>query len=148
MKTTSGKLWTSIVAGLLLAGMLPALTFAQFIITRNDNKALVVDGKLVIRPEGKQSVSLIDISGRTPMVKVSLPILNSIFGPPTNLAISPDETLALVAEAVKLNEDATKFIPSDQVHVIDLTVNSPKEIESITVGRQPSGMAIQAERWR
>ena len=142
MKTTSGKLWTSIVAGLLLAGMLPALTFAQYIITGNDNKALVVDGKLVIRPEGKQSVSLIDISGRTPVVKVSLPILNSIFGPPTNLAISPDETLALVAEAVKLNEDATKFIPSDQVHVIDLTVNPPKEIESITVGRQPSGMAI------
>ncbi|MEE9420837.1 MAG: YncE family protein, partial [Desulfatiglandaceae bacterium] len=142
MKTTSGKLWTSIVAGLLLAGVLPALTFAQFIITGNDNKALVVDGKLVIRPEGKQSVSLIDISGRTPMVKVSLPILNSIFGPPTNLAISPDGTLALVAEAVKLNEDATKFIPSDQVHVIDLTVNPPKEIESITVGRQPSGMAI------
>ncbi len=142
MKTTSGKLWTSIVAGLLLAGMLPALTFAQYIITGNDNKALVVDGKLVIRPEGKQSVSLIDISGRTPVLKVSLPILNSIFGPPTNLAISPDETLALVAEAVKLNEDGTKFIPSDQVHVIDLTVNPPKEIESITVGRQPSGMAI------
>ena len=142
MKTTSGKLWTSIVAGLLLAGMLPALTFAQYIITGNDNKALVVDGKLVIRPEGRQSVSLIDISGRTPVVKVSLPILNSIFGPPTNLAISPDETLALVAEAVKLNEDATKFVPSDQVHVIDLTVNPPKEIESITVGRQPSGMAI------
>lgn len=142
MKTTSGKLWTSIVAGLLLAGVLPALTFAQFIITGNDNKALVVDGKLVIRPEGRQSVSLIDISGRTPMVKVSLPILNSIFGPPTNLAISPDGTLALVAEAVKLNEDATKFIPSDQVHVIDLTANPPKEIESITVGRQPSGMAI------
>lgn len=142
MKTTSGKLWTSIVAGLLLAGMLPALTFAQYIITGNDNKALVVDGKLVIRPEGRQSVSLIDISGRTPVVKVSLPILNSIFGPPTNLAISPDETLALVAEAVKLNEDASKFVPSDQVHVIDLTVNPPKEIESITVGRQPSGMAI------
>jgi DNA-binding beta-propeller fold protein YncE len=130
------------VVGLLLAGVLPALTFAQFIITGNDNKALVVDGKLVIRPEGKQSVSLIDISGRTPVLKVSLPILNSIFGPPTNLAISPDETLALVAEAVKLNEDATKFIPSDQVHVIDLTANPPKEIESITVGRQPSGMAI------
>ncbi len=142
MKATSGKLWIVAVAGLLLAGMLPALTFAQFIITGNDNKALVVDGKLVIRPEGRQSVSLIDISGRTPVVKVSLPILNSIFGPPTNLAISPDETLALVAEAVQLNEDASKFVPSNQVHVIDLTANPPKEIESITVGRQPSGMAI------
>jgi DNA-binding beta-propeller fold protein YncE len=101
-----------------------------------------VEGQLVIHPEGEQSVSLIDISGKTPTLKVTLPILNSIFGPPTNLAISPDETLALVAEAVKLNEDTSKFVPSDLVHVVDLTTNPPKEIGSITVGKQPSGIAI------
>lgn len=142
MKAMSGKLWTAVVAGLLITVVVPALTFAGYIITGNDDRALVVEGQLVIHPEGKQSVSLIDISGKTPMLKVTLPIMNSIFGPPTNLAISPDETLALVAEAVKLNEDASKFVPSDQVHVIDLTANPPNEIGSITVGKQPSGMAI------
>ena len=77
MKAMSGKLWSAVVAGLLLAVVVPALTFAGYIITGNDNKALVVEGRLVIHPEGKQSVSLIDISGKTPMLKVTLPILNS-----------------------------------------------------------------------
>lgn len=142
MKTLSRRLGVVVLAAVLFVAMAPALTCAQYIITGNDNKALVEDGQLVIRPQGKQSVSLIDISGMTPLVKVSLPIPNSIFGPPTNLAISPDDTLALVAEAVKLKEDASKFVPSDRVHVIDLTASPPREIGTITVGRQPSGLSI------
>jgi DNA-binding beta-propeller fold protein YncE len=142
MRALSEKLGAAVLAALLVAGMVPALACAQFIITGNDNKALLEEGQLVIRPEGAQSVSLIDISGKAPVVKATLPIPNSIFGPPTNLAISPDDTLALVAEAVKLNENASKFVPSDQVHVIDLTLSPPKDIGSITVGKQPSGMSI------
>jgi DNA-binding beta-propeller fold protein YncE len=142
MRALSEKLGAAVLAALLVAGMVPALACAQFIITGNDNKALLEEGQLVIRPEGAQSVSLIDISGKAPVLKATLPIPNSIFGPPTNLAISPDDTLALVAEAVKLNENASKFVPSDQVHVIDLTLSPPKDIGSITVGKQPSGMSI------
>jgi len=142
MRAISEKLGAAVLAALLVAGMVPALAGAQYIITGNDNKALLEEGQLVIRPEGAQSVSLIDISGKAPVVKATLPIPNSIFGPPTNLAISPDDTLALVAQAVKLNEDASKFVPSDQVHLIDLTLSPPKDIGSITVGKQPSGMSI------
>lgn len=142
MRVLSGKLVAAVLAALLVAGMAPALAGAQYIITGNDNRALILDGKLAIRPDGTQSVSLIDISGKAPMVKVTLPVPNSIFGPPTNLAICPDDSLALVAESVKLSQDASKFVPSDQVHVIDLTVSPPREIDSITLGRQPSGMSI------
>lgn len=142
MRAVSGKLGAGLLAALLVAGTVPAVACAQYIITGNDNKALLEEGQLLIRPEGAQSVSLIDISGKAPVVKANLPIPNSIFGPPTNLAISPDDTLALVAEAVKLNEDASKFVPSDQVHVIDLTLSPPKDIGSISVGKQPSGMSI------
>jgi DNA-binding beta-propeller fold protein YncE len=127
---------------LSLTGLLHTSALAEYIITGNDNKALVVDGKLLIDPKGKQTVSLIDISGRSPELKMTLEIPNSIYGPPTNLAISPLDTIALVAEAVKLDQNATKFVPSDQVHVIDLTVDPPREIDSITVGKQPSGMSI------
>lgn len=142
MRAVSGKLGAGLLAALLVAGTVPAVACAQYIITGNDNKALLEEGQLLIRPEGAQSVSLIDISGKAPVVKANLPIPNSIFGPPTNLAISPDDTLALVAEAVKLNEDASKFVPSNQVHVIDLTLSPPKDIGSISVGKQPSGMSI------
>jgi len=142
MKLAPSMFKRLLLSVLLLSGFMQTPVLAEYIITGNDNKALVVDGKLLIDPEGRQTVSFIDISGRSPTLKMTLEIPNSIYGPPTNLAISPLETIALVAEAVKLNEDASKFVPSDQVHVIDLTVDPPREIYSITVGKQPSGMSI------
>jgi hypothetical protein len=43
----------------------------------------------------------VDISNReAPRIVASLPLMNSIFGPPTNLAITPDERLALVANSM------------------------------------------------
>ena len=41
-----------------------------------------------------------------PRTVVSLPLTNSIFGPPTNLAITPDEGLALVANSVNIVDEA------------------------------------------
>ena len=115
---------------------------AQVIITGNDSRAQLVNGQLKIDPSGEQSVSIIDIGANGPRVRATLPALNSIFGPPTNLQVTPDDKLALVAEAVKLNEDNSKFVPSDKLHVIDLEANPPKVIDSVTVGLQPSGLSI------
>ena len=123
---------------------LPAALPAQVVITGNDNKALLVDGKLTIDPNGVQSVSIIDIGAYGPKLRATVEVPNSIFGPPTNLAITPDEKLALVAEAVHLDPGASppKFVPSDVVHVIDLEASPPRIVDSVRVGMQPSGMAI------
>jgi DNA-binding beta-propeller fold protein YncE len=59
--------------------------------------------------------------------------------------VTPDDKLALVAEAVKLSEDNSKFVPSDKLHVIDLEANPPKVIDSVTVGLQPSGLSISPD---
>ena len=37
------------------------------------------------------------------------------------------------------------FVPSDKLHVIDLEADPPRIIDSLTVGRQPSGMAISPD---
>jgi len=72
---------------------------------------------------------------------------NSIFGPPTNLIITPDEQLALVAEAVKIVEEKGEptIVKADLVHVIDLTSSPPGKIGSVRVGLQPSGMALSPD---
>ena len=122
-------LFASLIAfgQLFLAG--PAA--AQLIITGNDNQALLVDGKLQIDPDGKQSVSIIEFGIYGPQLGATVELPNSIFGPPTNLAITPDETLALVAEAVILDRSASppKFVPSDKVHVIDLKAHPPRIVD-------------------
>ena len=132
---------------LVLAVQFPSTVLAQVIIAGNDNKALVVDGKLQIDPQGVQSVSIIDIGPEGPTLRSTVEVPNSIFGPPTNLAVTADDRLALVAEAVMIDPEASppKFVPSDKLHVIDLEADPPRVIDTLTVGRQPSGMAISPD---
>ena len=125
----------------------PSLALAQVIIAGNDNKALVVDGQLQIDPQGVQSVSVIDVGPEGPTLRATVEVPNSIFGPPTNLAVTADNRLALVAEAVMIDPEASppKFVPSDKLHVIDLEADPPLIIDTLRVGRQPSGMAISPD---
>jgi len=70
--------------------------------------------------------------------------MNSLLGPPTNLQITPDGKLGLVANSVVNVQDgaAWKTVPDDKLFVIDLTADPPKLIDTVTVGKQPSGLAI------
>ena len=79
-----------------------------------------------------------------PRTLVSLPLMNTIAGPPVNLAITPDESLALVANSLNVVDDAgvLKQVPDTRLWVIDLTANPPRLIDTINVGKQPSGLSI------
>ena len=127
--------------------MLAAPAFAaDLMIIGNDQKVSWDEaGKPVFGPPGQDSVSIVDITNReAPRIVANLPLMNSIFGPPTNLAITPDEKLALVANSMDWQQDGAtwKPVPDDKVHVIDLSVTPPARIATVQVGKQPSGMAI------
>jgi DNA-binding beta-propeller fold protein YncE len=79
-----------------------------------------------------------------PKLVGSLPLMNSVFGPPTNLAITPDGSLALVANSMDWVQDAGawKSVPGNDIFVIDLNANPPALIATLKGGKQPSGMAI------
>lgn len=119
---------------------------AQLLISGNDEKVNWDEaGKLVLSPPGKDTVSILDIGDRAhPRVLASLPLMNSVVGPPTNLAITPDGKLALVANSLDLVQvdGAWKTQPDDKLFVIDLTARPPALLETVTVGKQPSGLAI------
>lgn len=96
-------------------------------------------------PPGKDAVLVLDVSNPAkPKIRASLPLMNSLLGPPTNLQITPDGKLGLVANSVVMNQDGTawKVAPDNKLFVIDLTANPPKLIDTVTVGSQPSGLAI------
>ena len=118
---------------------------AQYLIVGNDEKVAFNDGKPVLSPPGKDTVSIIDIGDRAkPRIVVNLPLENSVFGPPTNLAITPDGKLALVANSIDVVKDGDSFksVPDNKLFVIDLTASPPAVIATIQTGKQPSGMAI------
>src|SRR6266498_1747331 len=83
-------------------GVSVAPVLAQHVIVGIDNKVFWdADGKTVFSPPGKDAVVVLDISDRVnPRLVASPPLMNSVFGPPVNLAITPDESLALVANSM------------------------------------------------
>ena len=119
----------------------------ELMIVGNDEKVTWdAEGKGVNLPPGKDTVSVIDIGTDplAPKIIANLPLMNSIFGPPVNLAITPDEGLALVANSMDWVKDGAgwKPVPDNKLYVIDLTANPPKLIDTVAVGKQPSGMSI------
>ena len=133
-------------AALLLAVGVGAAQAAPLMIVGNDEKLLWDDeGKPVLSPTGKDSVSIVDLADpENPKIVANLPLENSVVGPPVNLAIDPSGTLALVADSVTVVQDggALKQVPNDKLHVVDLKANPPKLVETLTVAKQPSGLDI------
>jgi len=119
---------------------------AQLLVVGHDEKrGYDASGKMIELGPGKDSVSIIDIRNRVePHIIGTLPIKNSIHGPPTNLAITPDDRLVLVANSVDsvAAGNGWKDVPDNEVFLIDPAANPPKLVGTVTVGRQPSGMAI------
>jgi DNA-binding beta-propeller fold protein YncE len=129
------------------AGTTPLSGKRELMIVGNDEKqSWDQNGKAIIGPPGKDSVSIIDIGTDplAPQIIVNLPLANTIVGPPVNLAITPDESLALVANSMNAVEEGGlwKLVPDNRLWVIDLTTSPPRLIDTVAVGKQPSGMSI------
>jgi len=135
------------LAGLVWLGFgISAAAQAQFLVIGDDNKLYWDDaGKPVYTEPGNDEVVIVDIKDpEAPKIVASLPLMNTVIGPPTNLAITPDERLALVANSLAYQPDGVgwKPVPDNKLFVIDLQSTPPKLITTVEVGRQPSGLAI------
>ena len=145
MRTT---LWGPALAACLGALLLTERgACAQLLITGNDEKMSfdANTGKTVMHPPGKDTVSIIDIGEPAkPKIVANLPLMNTIIGPPVNLAITPDQHLALVANSLDWVKagDSWKGVPDNKIYVIDLTSSPPAHIGTVEAGKQASGMAI------
>jgi len=110
-----------------------------------DNKVIYGPEGQMNGPPGKDAVLVMDVSNpANPKIRASLALSNSLLGPPTNLQITPDGKLGLVANSVVHVQDggAWKSVPDDKLYIIDLTADPPKLTDTVTVGQQPSGLSI------
>jgi len=136
----------------LCAIWLGALLESSLAHAGTDDVLIGLDSKIALGPEGlvysalnNDAVLVMDISNPAkPKIRASLPLANSILGPPTNLQITPDGKLGLIGNSVVHVQDGNvwKPVPDNKLYVIDLDANPPKLIDTVTVGRQPSGMSI------
>jgi DNA-binding beta-propeller fold protein YncE len=143
---SSSLLKRCVAAGLaLFASAVPAWC-APFMIVGNDEKlGTDAQGKPVVNPTGKDTVLIVDLAKpEDPKIVATLPLENSIVGPPTNLAISPNGSIALVADSMTVAEEngARKLVPTNKLFVIDLKADPPKLVETLNLGKQPSGLSF------
>jgi len=129
---------------LFLALAAPAT--AQIIVSGNENKIDLTSGTpRVIPPLAPDSISILNFSKFPPSVQHLSDIPNSVVGPPSNIAITPDHRIALISNSLKVDpQDATHWVPESFVHVLDLTAHPPKVVGKARTGRQPSGLSITA----
>ena len=117
---------------------------AQIAVSSNDGKALNVNGAYTV-PEkpADDTVTVIDLGVSPPKVLGEVKAPSSVVGPPQNVAITPDESIALVAAAMKLDPaDPKKLTPDNRLSVIDLKAKPPAVIATIETGLGPSGISI------
>jgi DNA-binding beta-propeller fold protein YncE len=119
----------------------------EYMLVGIDNKVVFADdGSVQVNPPGNDLVAILDIGTdpENPKLVAKLPLTNSVVGPPTNLMITPDGTLAIVANSLEAVQDGAnwKQVPDNKLYVIDLTTDPPKLVDTIAIGKQPSGLSI------
>src|ERR1700754_3097990 len=117
---------------------------AQIAISANDNKAILVNGVPAVADNpAPDSIDIIDLSATPPKVVGSLKAPASVVGPPQSVAISKDESLALVTGAFKIDPaDPKKVVPDDTLSVIDLKVSPPVVTATLHAGKGAAGVSI------
>ena len=92
------------------------------------------------------TVAIIDLSVSPPRVIAEVQAPNSVVGPPLSVAITPDESLALVTASNKVDpNDPTKQTPDNRVSVIDLKASPPTVIATLEAGKGAAGIAINRQ---
>jgi DNA-binding beta-propeller fold protein YncE len=117
---------------------------AEIAVSANDGKMVLENGVPTVRKEPlPDSVSVIELSGPSPRIIAELPAPASVVGPPSSVAIAPDESFALVTGAMKIDPaDPTKAIPDDKLTVIDLKSSPPKILATLQAGAGAAGVSI------
>lgn len=136
--------------GILAALALPAPTRAAsraLVISGNENKIDLVSGApRVVRDAPPDSISILDFSTFPPAVQHLTNVPNSVLGPPSNIAITPNGRLALVANSIRIEPThQTNWLPEDFLHLLDLTTRPPRVVGRVAAGPQPSGISIRRD---
>lgn len=104
---------------------------SEILLSANDGKATLVDGKLATRADAvPDSVTIIRIENDKAVAVADIAVATSVLGPPFSIAITPDERIALVSA------------PEDLVSVLDLTAKPPRVKSTVNAGKGATGISI------
>lgn len=132
-----------VAAAWLLGGVCSAVEAGHLVASVSDGKYLRVDGAYRVKEAGPDVLSVLDASSFPPRVVAEIPVRHSVIGPPTGVALTPDERLALVSMPYVVDPtDRTKVVPHAYLQIIDLDVSPPGEITKVPLPSPPMGVSV------
>jgi DNA-binding beta-propeller fold protein YncE len=142
--TLSRHACVALALALLGLGTLAPGAAAQIAVSGNDNKVILVNGVVTVAPSpAPDMVAIIDLKASPPRVLAEVPAPVSVVGPPLSIAVTSDESLAIVTASNKVDpNDRTKQTPDDRVTVIDLKANPPAVLATLQAGKGASGVSV------
>lgn len=134
----------ALTLAVLLASLCPQFASAQIAVSANDGKSSLNDGKPEVPAQvAPDTVFLIDLNQTPPKVIGEVQAPTSAVGPPMSVAVSRDESFALVTGAAKIDPaDAKKAVPDNKLSVIDIKARPPVVLATLEAGAGASGVAI------
>lgn len=142
------RLSTQIAAlALLSSAFLMPSAVAQIAVSANDNKIINAEGRnQVIEAPAPDTATIIDLGVTPPKVLGEIPAGAAVAGVPQSVAISPDQSIALVTAANKKDPaDPKKQAVDNKLTVIDLKASPPAVIATLEVGAGPSGVSFSPD---
>lgn len=129
--------------GLMLACELRS----QIIISANENKIdLMTGAPRVVHDPKPDSLTILDFAQFPPKITHLEGVSNSVLGPPSNVAISPDGRLALIANSIRIPASgSTNWVPESFVHLLDLGASPPRVFGKVSTDLQPSGISFSPD---
>lgn len=117
---------------------------AEIAVSGNDGKATLENGVQVVPGTvAPDTVAIIDLSSSPPRVRSEIAAPASVTGPPSSVAVAPDESFALVTSAQKLDpKDPKRYLPDDRLSVIDLKADPPAIVATHVAGLGAAGVSI------
>jgi DNA-binding beta-propeller fold protein YncE len=119
----------------------------NLMVCASDQRFILTNGadKIADNP-GNGALTFLDFSTFPPKAEHLEGVRCSVIGPPTCVAITPDESIALVTAAMKVDqENKNRQIPDNKLTVVNLKSKKPEIIKILTVGKQPSGISISRD---
>jgi sugar lactone lactonase YvrE len=132
---------------LAAALLLPVATRAQIAVSANENKLVLVNGApTVVASPPPDTIAIIDLSQRPPVLLQHVEVPASVVGPPTSVAITPDESLALITAAMRTDpSDPRRQVPDRRLSVVDLRARPPAVIAQLEAGLGAAGLSIKRD---
>jgi hypothetical protein len=132
-----------LLAGAVISLSCASCATAQLAVVAVDNKVMMDNGTVKVVPNAPpDNVTVVDLASSPPKIIGEVAAPTSVVGPPLSVAVAPDQSIALVTGAMKIDAAKNQQVPDNKLSVIDLQASPPRVLATLEAGLGATGVSI------